>query len=216
MKTIATIYLLVLSLMSPASIVESKATITYFDDIRLTPENEIAPFVGAEYTFGLAKVSVEYDASKSKVWRVCITTHIEGFIPGQLRIRHGEIFENGDIVVDFTSLLTDHHSAFYGCRGISKTLYNKMISEPVSCSVHWKTFRFHLDNSRLLAAVSNALVLHRVPHCQLTHILASSGEVLCKRSRWCQSRRAFRAGDPWATRAKVHCRSHWLQQCYSV
>jgi hypothetical protein len=130
MKSIAAIYLLTLSLMSCAT--ESQATITYFDDIRLTPENEIAPFVGAEYTYGLAQVSVEYDASRSTKWRVCVTTHIEGFIPGQLRIRHGEIFENGDIVVDFTSLLSDHHNAFHGCRGISKTLYDQMIARPVS------------------------------------------------------------------------------------
>ena len=136
MKTIATICLLTLSLMSPSIVTatQTKAIVTSFDDIKLTPENEISPFVGAEFAFGMAEVSIEYDASRSTKWRACVTTHIEGFIPGLLHIHTGEIFENGELVVDFSHLLSDHHDDFHGCRGISETLYKQMIGQPVSAS----------------------------------------------------------------------------------
>ena len=136
MKYFATTsYLLALSLMPPAIVVtatQSKAIVTTFDGIELTPENEIAPFVGAEFAFGLAEVSVEFDASRSTKWRACVTTHIEGFIPGLLHIHTGEIFENGKVVVDFSDLLSKDDADFHGCRGIPKTLYDEMISKPVS------------------------------------------------------------------------------------
>jgi hypothetical protein len=132
MKTIATAYLLALSLMSPVTVAQSKAIVTSFDDIKLTPENEISPFVGAEFAFGMAEVTIEYDASRSTKWSACVTTHIEGFIPGLLHIHTGEIFENGKVVVDFSDLLSKHDADFHGCRGISETLYKQMSSKPVS------------------------------------------------------------------------------------
>ena len=135
MKTIATAYLLISSFMSPAIIVtakHSKVVVTSFDDIKLTPENEIAPCVGAEFAFGIAKVSIEFDASSRTKWRACVTTHVEGFIPGLLHIHNGEIFENGKVVVNFSDLLSKDDVDFHGCRGISKTLYDQMISKPVS------------------------------------------------------------------------------------
>ena len=138
MKNIViTTYLLASSLIHPTTIAAtSKAIVTPFDEIRLTPENEIAPFVGAEFAYGMADVSIEYDASRSTKWRICVSTHIEGFIPGLLQIVNGEIFENGNVVVDFSDLLTDHHYVFHGCHGITKTLYDQMISQPVSERVH--------------------------------------------------------------------------------
>ena len=133
MKTISTVYLLALSLMSLATVAQGKAVVTSFPGIKLTPENVITPLVvPAKFTFGMADVSVDYDASRGNKWRACATTHIEGFIPGLLQIHTGEIFENGDIVVDFSDLLTDHHDDFHGCLGISETLYKQMIGEPVS------------------------------------------------------------------------------------
>ena len=132
MKTISTVYLLALSLMSLATVAQSKAVVTSFPGIKLTTENVISPFVAAEFTFGMADVSLDYDASRGNKWRACATTHIEGFIPGLLYIRAGEIFENGELVVDFSHLLSDHHDDFQGCRGISETLYKQMIGQPVS------------------------------------------------------------------------------------
>ena len=133
MKTISTVFLLA-SLMSPAIVTatQTKAIVTSFDGIKLTPGNEVSPFVGVEFAFGMAEVSIEYGASRgTNKWRACVTTHIEGFIPGLLHIHTGEIFENGGVVVDFSDLLSKDDADFYGCRGISKTLYDQMISKPV-------------------------------------------------------------------------------------
>eukprot|EP00977_Amphora_coffeiformis_P019009 scaffold6856_cov156-Amphora_coffeaeformis.AAC.2 len=92
-------------------------------EIKLTPGNEVAPFMGVEFAFGTA--TVEISSRKA-----CISADIEGFVPGSAHIHGGAIDANGDILVDFTPLLTMGEADFDGCVSISKMLSDKIMERP--------------------------------------------------------------------------------------
>jgi len=117
-----------------------------WEDIKLTPDNEVAPFTGIPYAFGTADVHiVAADVNMCygpTQYYACITTDIEGFTPMAMHIHRGEIFENGDIVVDFTPLLEMGKPDTTGCIEVMEMeLYKALISAPVSFFPHqmWNT-----------------------------------------------------------------------------
>ena len=119
------------SVRGARELTSSTKKITTFSNIKLTGQNEIAPFEGVDYASGTATVKLDYDSSRSPKWKVCIASTIHGFIPGLLHIHQAEITANGNVRVDFSSLLKDDAS-FSGCRAVNEALYNDMKNNPVS------------------------------------------------------------------------------------
>jgi len=100
---------------------------TTFPNIKLTPTNEIDPFKGVAFASGKADVTL---TSKKRRWQVCIRSSVEGFIPGLLHIHAGKISENGNLVVDFSSMLSKSDPDFYGCVKVTKTLFDDIKLNP--------------------------------------------------------------------------------------
>jgi hypothetical protein len=119
--------------------VDKQMITSSWESIKLTPENEVAPFTGIPYAFGTADVyTITTDVnmcSGPPQYFACITTDIEGFVPKAMHIHKGEIFENGAIVVDFTPLLETGKADTTGCIQIMlEELYTSLTSAPVSCN----------------------------------------------------------------------------------
>jgi len=93
-------------------------------EVKLTPGNEITPFMGVEFAFGTAEVEITST-------KACISASIEGFVPGAAHIHVGPIDDNGAILVDFTPLLSMGKSDFDGCISISKMLSERIMERPV-------------------------------------------------------------------------------------
>jgi hypothetical protein len=114
----------------------AKSMTTRWNDIKLTPGNEVLPFTGVPYAFGTAHVSIIgrnlNGCRTAPTYRACISTDIEGFVPKALHIHKGPINGNGNVVVDFTPLLKNN-GYFSDCVQITtKELYTNLIAEPVS------------------------------------------------------------------------------------
>ena len=140
MKVLATIQLLV-ALMTTATAVESvrgarqltqdATKVTTLPRIKLTPSNEISPFIGVPSSAGIAQVTLDFNPSRSSAnWKVCIRTTVLGFFPGLLHIHKGEISENGGVVADFSSMLKKD-AFFDGCVAISQSTYDDIRLKPV-------------------------------------------------------------------------------------
>ena len=116
----------------------SKKVITSsWESIKLSPENEVEPFMGVPYAFGTADfytMTTDVNMCSGPPQHfACITTDIEGFVPKALHIHKGEIFENGNVVVDFTPLLDMNKADIDGCVQImQEDVYKSLINEPVS------------------------------------------------------------------------------------
>ena len=93
--------------------------------VKLTPENEVDPFVGVVGASGIAKVEIDDDEA-------CIDAAIFGFFPMVAHIHFAPIDENGDVVVDFTPLIEMGKSDFYGCVDIEEDLAERIMERPVS------------------------------------------------------------------------------------
>ena len=100
-----------------------------FAGIKLTPENELSPFIGVDFASGSAIVKL---ISNKGNRQVCIQASVEGFIPGLLHIHTGKISENGALVVDFSSLLSKTVPNFSGCVQVTKAVFDDMKLNPVS------------------------------------------------------------------------------------
>ena len=92
--------------------------------IKLTPENEIDPFVGIDNAFGTAVVQI-------KKKRACIDGTIYGFFPMAAHIHFRAIDENGDVIVDFTSLIRMGDTEIQGCVPISQEVSERILGRPV-------------------------------------------------------------------------------------
>jgi hypothetical protein len=115
---------------------------TTFPNIKLTPTNEIDPFKGVAFASGKADVTL---TSKKRRWQVCIRSSVEGFIPGLLHIHAGKISENGNLVVDFSSMLSKSDPDFYGCVKVTKTLFDDIKLNPVRnhCNTAFRSMSRH-------------------------------------------------------------------------
>lgn len=100
-----------------------------FADIKLTPGNELFPFIGVEFASGTATVRLK---STKRDRKVCIETSVEGFIPGLLHIHKGTISGNGALVVDFSSMLSSTAPDFDGCVAVTNEVFDDIKLNPVS------------------------------------------------------------------------------------
>ena len=143
MKVLATIQILVTLLTITKAAVESvrgarelttKPVITLFQ-VKLTPANELSPFIGVPNAAGIAKVKLDFNPSRSSgKWKVCIETNVIGFTPGLLHIHKGKISENGGVSIDFTSFLSNN-SVSDGCVAVTQAIFNDMKLNPVRTSI---------------------------------------------------------------------------------
>ena len=141
MKVLATLQILVTLLTITNAAVESvsgpreltkKSVITRFQ-VKLTPANELTPFIGVPNAAGVAQVKLDFRPSRSGAggkWKVCIETNVIGFTPGLLHIHKGTISENGGVAVDFTTLLSDD-PVFDGCVTVTQAVFNDIKLNPV-------------------------------------------------------------------------------------
>jgi hypothetical protein len=113
-------------------------------NIKLTGDNEIMPFTGINpFAFGTAEVTLmAHDTNMCDgpvQYLACIETDFEGFVPAAMHIHRGQIFENGDVAVDFTPLLVPFQPDNTYCAIIeSAELFTALVEEPVShYSSHW-------------------------------------------------------------------------------
>lgn len=107
----------------------------FYEGVKLTGENEVAPFVGVDFACGTADVTILADditmCDGHTMYYACIDTDIEGFAPAAMHIHRANIFENGDIVVDFTPLIRPGHPDTFGCVEIeSEGLFNALVEQP--------------------------------------------------------------------------------------
>ena len=108
----------------------TKQVITIFR-VKLTPANELSPFVGVPNAAGLAQVKLDFNPSRtSGKWKVCIETNVIGFIPGLLHIHKGKISEDGGVSVDFSSMLSDNPVSDV-CIAVTQSIFNDMKLNPV-------------------------------------------------------------------------------------
>jgi hypothetical protein len=141
MKAFATIELIMTLFLAPfaaaglrgvRTLALSTRKISTFHEVKLSPKNEKTPNYGANGASGVAVVQLDYNALRQNAkWKVCIQADVHGFTPGILRINKGSIAENGPIVVDFTSMLSDADPFFDGCVKVSETVFNDMLENPV-------------------------------------------------------------------------------------
>lgn len=111
-------------------------------NIKMTPENAIAPDVGLDYTFGSATWRIGYqevcDSDDARFF-VCLEANIQGFIPKVLQISNAVITENGPVVADFSSKLDRDEPYFRGCQDVSEDAWLRMIRNPVSYTTFWES-----------------------------------------------------------------------------
>ena len=150
MKVVATIQLIV-TLLTTATAHESARDdrqlhdmeeTTTLNRIKLSPANELSPFIGVRSAAGIAQVTLDYNPTRtSSKWRVCIRATILGFFPGLLHIHKGVISENGGVVVDFSPMLKQDSvfdrcdSVIDPCIPISQATYDDIRLHPVRNSV---------------------------------------------------------------------------------
>jgi hypothetical protein len=92
----------------------------------------VAPFVGLPFAVGVAEVQVIYEEGRTgSEFLICIEAKILGFSPQLLHIHNAEIFENGAVFADLTSLLVDGTPETAGCVEISQQFYNILLADPV-------------------------------------------------------------------------------------
>lgn len=112
-------------------------------DIKLTGENEVEPFTAIPFAFGTAEVelmAVDVNHCDGPVeYYACIETDIEGFVPAAMHIHRANIFENGDVVVDFTPTLMPFQPDNNDCVLVeSAELFHALVEQPVSQSFSFR------------------------------------------------------------------------------
>jgi len=130
MKTpFATIQLLAMLLWTAEA--HSRVQSTTFPRIKLTPTNEVDPYKGVAFASGTVDVTFIATTRRSKTTRqVCIKASVEGFIPGLLHLHTGTISENGSVIVDFSSMLSNTSPDFNGCLKVTKAVFDSIKLNP--------------------------------------------------------------------------------------
>lgn len=102
-----------------------------WDNIKLTPGNAIAPFVGVDFACGIGSIKMIVDRCTG-TFEACAMTNIQGFDVATLQIGRGKMFQNGPTVVDFSRLLDGSSPAFDMCVTVPERLYLELVNNPVS------------------------------------------------------------------------------------
>ena len=139
MKALAVIQLVIMAPFAAASLrgartlTLSTRKISTFHEVKLSPKNEKPSNYGADQASGMAVVQLDYnDLRPNEPWKVCIQADVHGFIPGVLRISKGSIYQNGNIAVDFSSMLSDIVPYFDGCVKVkNEDIFNDILENPV-------------------------------------------------------------------------------------
>ena len=105
--------------------------ITYYRNIKLSPENMIPQSDGVPKATGIATVKMDYNLNRTPQRKVCVDITVVGFTPRSLHIQRGSIKSTGSDVVDFSPKLDEDNPIFSGCITPKLADWNAIKANPV-------------------------------------------------------------------------------------